>query len=73
MAGVSAGETLTRHGIDDFKIVEYQDRIGGRTLHTDFGVKPDGSPYTIELGTNWVRQPYLSFEEKCLDASRSSH
>lgn len=54
MAGVSAGSTLTEQGITDFKIIEYQNRIGGRTLHTDFGQKPDGTPYTIELGTNWV-------------------
>ena len=61
MAGVSAGNTLTQHGVEDFKIIEYQDRIGGRTLHTpDFGVKPDGSSYTIELGTNWVRHINIS-------------
>ena len=55
MAGISAGHSLTEAGVDDFKIIEYQDRIGGRTLHTQFGEKPDGSPYTVELGTNWVR------------------
>ena len=55
MAGISAGHSLTEAGVDDFKIIEYQDRIGGRTLHTHFGEKPDGSPYTVELGTNWVR------------------
>ena len=66
MAGISAGNTLTQHGINDFKIIEYQDRVGGRTLHTGFGMKPDGSPYTIELGTNWVRI-MSPMDEQCLD------
>lgn len=22
--------------------------------HTDFGRKPDGTPYVVELGANWV-------------------
>lgn len=55
MAGVSAGKTLVENGIHDFKIIEYQHRVGGRTLHTGFGTKPDGSAWTVELGTNWVR------------------
>ena len=54
MAGISAGRKLTQHGIDDFKIIEYQDRVGGRTLHTTFGQKRGGSSYTVELGTNWA-------------------
>jgi polyamine oxidase len=37
--------------------VEYQDHIGGRALHTNFGKKNDGSPYVVELGCNWVCQP----------------
>jgi polyamine oxidase len=54
MAGISAGKALTEQGIHDFRIIEHQDRIGGRTIHTNFGTKPDGSSYTVELGTNWV-------------------
>lgn len=54
MAGLSAGKTLTQYGVHDFKIIEYQDRIGGRTLHTNFGTRPNGSSWTIELGTNWA-------------------
>ena len=57
MAGVSAGKTLTQHGIEDFKILEYQDRIGGRTLHAHFGTKTSGGSWTVELGTNWVSTP----------------
>lgn len=36
-------------------ILEYQDRIGGRTWKTDFGQDEKGEPYTIEIGANWVR------------------
>lgn len=54
MAGISAGHSLTQQDITDFKIIEFQDRIGGRTLHQKFGRKSDGSQYTVELGTNWV-------------------
>lgn len=43
--------------MSDFVIIEYQDRIGGRTYHTTFGQQPGGLPYTIELGANWVRVP----------------
>ncbi len=35
-------------------ILEYNDVIGGRALHTEFGKQEDGSPYVIELGANWV-------------------
>lgn len=38
----------------DFVIIEYQDKLGGRVHHTDFGKNPNGDPYTVELGANWV-------------------
>lgn len=25
--------------------------------HTDFGKKPNGEPYTVEIGANWVSEP----------------
>ena len=40
--------------MSDFLIVEYRNDIGGRVAHTTFGAKPDGTPYTVELGANWV-------------------
>ncbi len=48
-------QALHNASISDFVIIEYQDRIGGRAQHTTFGKQKDGSPYTIELGANWVR------------------
>jgi polyamine oxidase len=42
----------------DFVIIEYQDRIGGRVVNTDFGKQEDGSPYKVEVGANWVRAPH---------------
>ncbi|PHH59034.1 hypothetical protein CDD81_3855 [Ophiocordyceps australis] len=53
-AGITAAQALTNESISDFLILEYQDRIGGRAHHTTFGKKPDGSPYTVELGANWI-------------------
>jgi hypothetical protein len=35
-------------------IIEYRDTLGGRVAHTDFGKDPNGKPYTVELGANWV-------------------
>lgn len=55
MTGISAGAALSDAGITDFKIIEYQNRIGGRTLSTDFGIRSDNSTWKVELGTNWVR------------------
>lgn len=49
-----AQQALHNASISDFMILEYQDRIGGRVKHTDFGQQADGSPYTVELGANWV-------------------
>jgi polyamine oxidase len=48
-------QALANQSITDFLIVEYNGEIGGRVVHTDFGKKPDGSPYVIELGANWVQ------------------
>ncbi|GJN82871.1 flavin containing polyamine oxidase [Purpureocillium lilacinum] len=55
MAGVTAAQALHNASISDFVIIEYQDRIGGRAQHTTFGKQKDGSPYTIELGANWIQ------------------
>ncbi|KJZ77633.1 hypothetical protein HIM_02810 [Hirsutella minnesotensis 3608] len=55
MAGIAAAQALSNASISDFLILEYQDRIGGRAFHVPFGAKEDGSPYTIELGANWVQ------------------
>jgi len=46
---------LSNSSIHDFVIIEYRDTLGGRVAHTDFGKKPNGDPYTVELGANWVR------------------
>ncbi|KAM4064420.1 flavin containing amine oxidoreductase [Hirsutella rhossiliensis] len=54
MAGIAAAQALSNASISDFLILEYQDRIGGRAHHTTFGAKEDGSPYTVELGANWI-------------------
>jgi polyamine oxidase len=54
-AGIAAGKALSDAGTEDFLILEYNDYIGGRVAHTQFGAKPDGSPYTIEIGANWIQ------------------
>lgn len=36
-------------------ILEYQDRLGGRALHQNFGKQADGSPYVLEMGANWIQ------------------
>ncbi|KAI9038274.1 putative flavin containing polyamine oxidase [Aspergillus affinis] len=55
MAGISAAETLSKHNVDDFLILEYRDRIGGRAWHENFGKNKDGKPYVVEMGANWVQ------------------
>jgi len=35
-------------------IIEYRDTLGGRVAHTEFGKDPNGNPYQVELGANWV-------------------
>lgn len=46
--------SLANNGVDDFVILEYQDRIGGRMHDVAFGEGPDGKPYIVEAGANWV-------------------
>ncbi|QIW99487.1 hypothetical protein AMS68_005005 [Peltaster fructicola] len=55
IAGITAGKALSNASVNDFMIVEYNEQIGGRARHASFGKKSDGSPYTIELGANWVQ------------------
>lgn len=55
VAGITAAWALHNASVDDFIIVERNDYIGGRMAHTTFGMDPDGEPYTIELGANWVQ------------------
>ena len=55
ITGITAAQALTNSSVTDFIIVDRNDYIGGRVHHTTFGEKPDGSPYTVELGANWVQ------------------
>ena len=55
IAGVTAAQTLANNSITDFLIVEYNGDLGGRVAHTTFGASSDGTPYTVELGANWVQ------------------
>jgi len=47
-------KSLSDNGIDDFLLVEYQDRIGGRMHDVSFGSGPQGHSYIVEAGANWV-------------------
>lgn len=55
VAGITAAQALSNASVTDFLIVERQDHIGGRVSHTSFGYQEDGSPYTVELGANWIQ------------------
>ncbi|KAL9100734.1 MAG: hypothetical protein Q9163_003919 [Psora crenata] len=55
VSDVGTQQALSNASITDFLIVEYNSDIGGRVAHTTFGKQPDGTPYTIELGANWVQ------------------
>ncbi|KAI1477874.1 amine oxidase [Daldinia eschscholtzii] len=55
VAGITAAQALSNASISDFLIIDRNDYIGGRVAHTNFGSKPDGTPYVIELGANWVQ------------------
>ncbi|KAI1777977.1 amine oxidase [Hypoxylon cercidicola] len=55
VAGITAAQALSNASISDFLIVERNDYIGGRVAHTNFGSRPDGTPYVVELGANWVQ------------------
>lgn len=47
-AGLSAANSLIKNSIQDFKILEARNRIGGRIISIDMG------PQHIELGANWI-------------------
>ncbi|KAI0512722.1 amine oxidase [Xylaria bambusicola] len=55
VAGITAAQALVNASVTDFLIVDRNDYIGGRVKHTDFGKRVDGTPYTVELGANWVQ------------------
>ncbi|RYO87705.1 hypothetical protein DL766_009940 [Monosporascus sp. MC13-8B] len=45
----------TNSPITDFLILERNDYVGRRVRSAPFGARPDdGTPYTVELGANWV-------------------
>lgn len=54
MTGITAAQALANASIDDFLILEYRDRLGGRLRHAEFGEDENGNPYVVELGANWV-------------------
>ncbi|RAH58895.1 polyamine oxidase [Aspergillus piperis CBS 112811] len=51
VTGVTATETLHNNCVEDFIVLEYQDRIGGRMHEVTFG---KGQQYVVEAGANWV-------------------
>ncbi|KAK9422892.1 putative Amine oxidase [Seiridium unicorne] len=55
VTGITAAQALSNASTTDFLIIERNDYIGGRVAHTTFGTSGDGSPYTIELGANWIQ------------------
>lgn len=55
VAGISAAQALSNASITDFLVIDRNAYIGGRLAHTTFGSKPDGTPYTVELGANWIQ------------------
>ena len=54
IAGITAAQAMSNVSMNDFIIVDVNSYIGGRVAHTTFGKSPDGTPYTVELGANWV-------------------
>ncbi|KAH9968000.1 amine oxidase [Russula dissimulans] len=52
VAGVIAAETLHRRGIDNFKIVEARDALGGRMKSFTFGAA--GREHVLETGATWI-------------------
>ena len=48
-----ATETLHRRGIDNFKIVEARETLGGCMKIFSFGAL--GREYLLELGADWIR------------------
>ncbi|KAL4803250.1 amine oxidase [Aspergillus unguis] len=55
MAGVTAAQALSNASVTDFVILEYRDTLGGRAWHGNFGKDPNGDPYVIEYGANWIQ------------------
>ncbi|CAK7210836.1 polyamine oxidase1, flavin-containing amine oxidoreductase [Sporothrix bragantina] len=55
VAGVTAAQALANASVTEFLLVDRNDYLGGRVAHTTFGKKADGTPYTVELGANWVQ------------------
>lgn len=55
VAGITAAQALSNASVTDFLIIDRNDYIGGRMAHTTFGTKPDGAPYIVELGANWIQ------------------
>ncbi|GFF51661.1 putative flavin-containing polyamine oxidase [Aspergillus lentulus] len=54
VTGITAAQALANASIDDFLILEYRDRLGGRLRHKEFAEDENGNPYVVELGANWV-------------------
>ncbi|KAJ4312855.1 hypothetical protein N0V94_007236 [Neodidymelliopsis sp. IMI 364377] len=47
-------QALANQSITDFLILEYNEQIGGRMRHSNFGSDSAGNPYLVELGANWI-------------------
>lgn len=52
ITGIMAAETLHRRGIDNFKILEACETLGGRMKSFSFGAA--GREYVLELGADWI-------------------
>jgi hypothetical protein len=52
VTGAMAAETLHRRGVDNFKIVEARETLGGRMKSFSFGAA--GREYVLELGADWI-------------------
>eukprot|EP00494_Astrolonche_serrata_P028925 UN29192 len=57
MAGVTAGYTLSEHDMNDFILLEAQDKLGGRMDSLEITLQ-DGSTLVIEDGANWIAGPH---------------
>lgn len=54
VAGITAAQALRENNISDFIIVDGNNHIGGRLYPANFGKSPEGIPYRVEQGANWV-------------------
>jgi polyamine oxidase len=52
VAGVMAAKTLHQKGIDNFKIIEARDTLGGRMKSFSFGAAD--REHILELGADWI-------------------